>query len=194
MSDFWVSFLANISADGLIAAALYFLLTRPDEKRKARSTARQALALIRKETEQNRERASEYLAALGELTSGPMTEDQYRSIFPLHFTRGAWNAMREGGFLPATEDPAIARSLFTMNELTTIANNNLRKLELVILGDSDANLHLMARTAHESIRLLIPTIEDSLVHLAHSDARHPSPRRRPSVTSAPAPERDGESQ
>ena len=183
MSDFWVNFFANITADGLIAIGLYFVLTRPDERRNARCVALQALGLIRTETQLNRDRATTYLSALTKSIRRPrgatINEAQYRDMFPLHFTRGAWNAMREGGFLPATEDPTIPHSLFTMNELATIANNNLRKLELVLLGESEANLNLMARTAHESVKLLVPALDDVLAKLAAVGIPDPTPAPLP---------------
>ncbi len=95
---FWSNFISNAASSAVIGFVLYWIITRPDEKKSKRERKNQALAMLKIEFVINLERARLYGAALKK-TSG-----DFSALYPLRFTRGAWNALKESGFLPQLED------------------------------------------------------------------------------------------
>ena len=67
MSEFLISFLANLAADSILAVALYFILTQPSEKKKAQAAVSQSLGLIKAEALINISRASAFAMDLSEI-------------------------------------------------------------------------------------------------------------------------------
>lgn len=88
-----MNFLANLASDALLAVAVYFIVTQPGEKRKVQQSQERALGLLKSESELNLSRARAYSSIL----ENPF--DINSKDFPLRFTRGAWNSLRESGFL-----------------------------------------------------------------------------------------------
>jgi hypothetical protein len=98
------------------------IITRPDEKRARRERKSQALAMLKIEFEINVERAKLYGKALQKPARA------FGPLYPLRFTRGAWNALKESGFLPQLEDVTFVYELLRVNEIITAANNKLVKV------------------------------------------------------------------
>ncbi len=161
MDGFWISFLANLASDAILAIAIFVIVTQPGEKRKTRKRNRQSLGLLKAETEINKGRATAYLASLAEL------DDALPQLFPLRFTRGAWNSLRESGFLAGFEDPRLAYFLFRMNETGLVANKNLRRLELAYLEETGGNRRLIADTACANVALFAVLVDKVLALLQH---------------------------
>jgi hypothetical protein len=168
MSDFWTSFLANLLADAILAFALYYILTQPGEKKKAQELRLVSLGLIKSELSTNEQRALTYLTQLDDIMSTlSHTRSSYRKqrlskYFPFRFTRGAWNALREGGFLPNIDKPLLAYSLFAVNELTIVANRSLRRFELVTLGNEDGDPKVFATVARRDVAKLSSALTSAL--------------------------------
>lgn len=127
-SDFWTNFLANISADIIIAVAIYIALTRPIEKRETEARIKQALGMLKSEMIINSERAESHLKIL----NGSVTE--YTKLSTLRYTRGVWNALKESGFLPQLKDPALVYHILRANEAIVIAEKSLHNF---IIADRD---------------------------------------------------------
>ncbi len=133
MDEFWMNFWSNLLADALIAVIVYYALDIPSERRRKReerarraSQIRQTLGLLRAELDVNRSRARSYIQALNR--GSDLSE-----LFPLRFTRGAWNAIKESNILPEISDTNLVYHLLRMNEAALIANKNLRKLQLAYI-------------------------------------------------------------
>ena len=141
MSEFWVNFLANLLADALLAIAVYYAITQPSEKKAKQAQVKQALGLLRMELQTNRLRAEKYIQVLNNRDSDLI------ALFPLRFTRGAWNAVKESNLLPQLNDARLVYYLLRMNELALVANKNLRRLQLSYLEDTGADRFLLAETA-----------------------------------------------
>lgn len=179
MSDFLTNFLANLAADSLLAVALYFIITQPGERKKAQAAVSQALGLIKAEALINVSRSTTIIEGLDKFIlhyrqAGYVGNFDWQvsitTLFPLRYTRGAWNALREGGFLPAINNPHLTYLLFRMNELIVVANNNLRKFELAVLEESEADKGLLAKTAkrdservYEALRRVLTALENQSV-------------------------------
>lgn len=159
MSDFWINFLANLAADALLAFAVYWIVQRPDEARKRQAIRNQALGLLKRETEVNLERAQRYVQFLDHSANALSGE------FPLRYTRGAWNALKESGFLSNLDDPHLAYSLFRMNETALVANRNLRRLQLAFLEETGGDRELLARVARNDSARLLELLYRVLEHL-----------------------------
>jgi hypothetical protein len=52
-------------------------------------------------------------------------ENDLTPYYPLRFTRGAWNALRESGFLPMFDDFGFVYELLRLNEVFVVANKSL---------------------------------------------------------------------
>ena len=143
MNEFLVNFLANVLAEAMLGVAVYYAVTQPRERKSKQTNMRKALGLLMAEIEVNRERAKRYVSALG----ASAIEEEVRRLFPLRFTRGAWNALRESNLLPQLNDAQLVYYLLRMNEASLVANRNLRKLQLACLGDTEADVHQLAETA-----------------------------------------------
>jgi hypothetical protein len=141
VNEFWVNFLANLLADALLAIAVYYAITQPDEKKAKQTQIKQALGLLRIELQTNRLRAEKYIQALDD------QDPDLSVLFPLRFTRGAWNAVKESNLLPKLNDARLIYYLLRMNESALVANKNLRRLQLSYLEDTGADQLLLAETA-----------------------------------------------
>jgi hypothetical protein len=153
MSDFGVNFLSNFLANlvsgALLAFVIYWIVTRPDERKREQASLKQAIGLLKTEIDTNITRAKSYIQALG----SPNAE--IIALLPLRYTRGAWNALKESGFLPKLNDPKLIYYLLRANEATLVANRNLRKFELSHLEGKRETNALLAQTAqNDSIHLL----------------------------------------
>lgn len=157
MNAFLSDFLANLAADALLAIVVYLIVTQPGEKKKSEQRKRRALGLLKSEALINRDRARSYVSSLVDPT-GIQTD-----LFPLRYTRGAWNSLRESGFLPELEDPELAYYLFRMNELGLVANKNLRRFELAHLESTGGRIDILAELARKNsehfLRLLTIVLE-----------------------------------
>lgn len=144
VNEFWINFLANLAADALLAVAVYLIVTQPGEKRKSKQRQIHALGLLKSEAQINQARAESYIASLANPASIETT------IFPLRYTRGAWNALRESGFISELEDPRLVYYLFRMNEIGLIANKNLRRLELAHLEKTGGKIIELAELSRKN--------------------------------------------
>ena len=161
MNEFWVNFLANILAEAILGVAVYFAVTQPKERKSKQTNMRKALGLLMAEVKVNRARARKYVEALG--TSA--VKEEIRNLFPLRFTRGAWNALKESNLLPQLNDAQLVYYLLRMNEAALVANRNLRKLQLAYLGDTEADVDQLAETARrdcEHFLVVSSRVEDIL--------------------------------
>lgn len=153
MEDFLVNFLANLAADALIGIILYIAITQPSEKRAARRRLRQALGLLKAELALNAARARSYIEKIS--VSGD--ELDIEALFPLRFTRGAWNALKESGFLPQINDPRLVYYLLRANEATFVANQHLAKFRSAVLGGDKGIGVLAEKVRQDSEHLLEAT-------------------------------------
>lgn len=141
INEFWINFLANLAADAILAVAIYYIITQPGEKKKEKRTREQSLGLLKAEMQVNEKRARKYIEAL----ENPSPD--IALLFPLRYTRGAWNALKDSGFLSNLEDAVLSYYLFRMNETTLVANKNLRKVQLYYLENTDEDIKLLAEIA-----------------------------------------------
>lgn len=140
-SDFWSNFFSNAGSSAVIGFILYWIITRPDEKKSKQERKNQALAMLKIEFEINLDRARTYGIAL-KRPSG-----DFSALYPLRFTRGAWNALKESGFLPQLEDVGFVYELLRVNEIITIANNSLLKVRNAKADKDKTKLDINARKA-----------------------------------------------
>lgn len=126
--DFWSNFMSNAASSAVIGIVLYWLITRPDEKKTTEQRRAQALAMLKIEFAKNLERAEIYAKVL------QSPEQDLTPYYPLRFTRGAWNALRESGFLPQLEDVKFVYDLLQVNEVITVANSSLMSVRRAKIG------------------------------------------------------------
>ena len=113
-----------------------------------------SLGLLKAEIQVNHKRARAYVRALTE------PSETIVSLFPLRYSRGAWNALKEIGVFSDLDDARLKYYLFRMNEATLVANKNLRKLQLAYLEDTDeGNLDLLVETAQQETRLVLRVLD-----------------------------------
>lgn len=117
--DFWSNFISNAGSSVVIGFVLYWIITRPDEQKATKKRRTQALAMLKIEFQTNLKRARQYSNAL------KTPENDLTPLYPVHFTRGAWNALRESGFLTQLEDMELVYELLRVNEVITVANSSL---------------------------------------------------------------------
>jgi hypothetical protein len=153
MSEFWINFFANLASDALLAVVIYFIVTQPGEKRKSELRRSRALGLLKSEAEINHRRAISYVAGLSE------DNTVITAAFPMRFTRGAWNALRESGFIAGMDDPTLAYDLFRMNELGLVANKNLRRLELAHLEETGGKVSELGELARKNCEGYLSVLE-----------------------------------
>lgn len=139
--DFWSNFISNAASSAVIGFVLYWIITRPDEKKAKEERKNQALAMLKIEFEINVERARLYGNALKK-PSG-----DFAPLYPLRFTRGAWNALKESGFLPQLEDVKFIYELLRANEIITVASNSLLKVRNAKAENQKAKLNIFAKKA-----------------------------------------------
>ena len=140
-SDFWSNLISNAASSAVIGFVLYWIITRPDEKKARLDRKNQALAMLKIEFEINLERARAYETALKK------PPKDFASLYPLRFTRGAWNALKESGFLPQFEDVEFIYELLRVNEVITVANNSLLKVRNAQADNQKTKLTTYAKKA-----------------------------------------------
>ena len=160
MDSFWSSFLANLLADALMAVTIYLIITQPGEKRRAVKRRLQALGLLKSEVETNLTRVRVIAESINF-----SHEDDLRC--PLRFTRGAWNALRDSGFISERDDPRLAYSLFRMNEINMVATDNLRLLwERANLEDESKRTNSLRNTCLRNCKSLEIALVDVLQRMS----------------------------
>lgn len=125
---FWSNFISNAGSSAVIGAFLYWLITRPDEKKAANQRRDQALSMLKIEFQVNLERVKQY----GDVLKSP--EQDLAPYYPLRLTRGAWNALKESGFLPQFEDVGFVYELLRLNEIIVVANKTLSQVRSAKVG------------------------------------------------------------
>ncbi len=157
--DFWANFISNAGSSAVIGFILYWIITRPDEKKARQERKNQALSMLKIEFEINLERARLYRDAL------KRTSSDFSTLYPLRFTRGAWNALKESGFLPQLEDVGFVYELLRVNEVITVANNSLLKVRNAKADKEKTKLNMYANKAVKEcsqIEILMPPILEKL--------------------------------
>jgi hypothetical protein len=155
--EFWTGLSANVISDILLGAIIFLAVTQPGDKKKQKQRLASALGLLKLEMETNCDRANSYE------TNVNGREENLDELYPLRFTRGAWNALRESNFLPHLDDPFLVYHLLRMNEVTVVANNNLSKYRSALAKKEDATL-LSERVKKDSHQLQ-KYIKPALHHL-----------------------------
>lgn len=132
--NFWSDIISNAVASAIIGYILYWVITRPDEKKANSKRRDQALAILRVELKINFERAELYKK---ELINEKL---DISSLSPFRFTRGAWNALKESGFLPQLDDISFVYQLLRVNEILVIANSSLSTIRRLKTDSKESNL------------------------------------------------------
>jgi len=132
--NFSSDIISNAVASAIIGYILYWVITRPDEKKANSKRRDQALAILRVELTINFERAELYKK---ELRNEKL---DISSLSPFRFTRGAWNALRESGFLPQLDDISFVYQLLRVNEILVIANSSLSTIRRLKTDGKESNL------------------------------------------------------
>jgi hypothetical protein len=133
--------------DIIIAIAVFIAITRPNEKIEARARVRQALGLLKAEMETNATRARHYNQTLGD------KDADLKTLSRLRYTRGAWNALKESGFLPQLNDAQLVYHLLRVNETLVVADSSLYKV-LIAVRDRKGTRSLVQIAKHDTERLL----------------------------------------
>lgn len=139
--DFWSNLISNAASSAVIGFILYWVITRPDEQKVTDKRRAQALAMLRIEFKTDLERAKQYTIALQH------PEDDLASYYPLRFTRGAWNALKESGFLPQIEDVSFVYELLRVNEIITVANSSFSTVRKSKADNKKVKLNRYAKKA-----------------------------------------------
>ncbi len=154
--DFWSSLISNAASTAVIGFVLYWIITRPDERKTRQERRNQALAMLKIEFEINLERARLYSPVLKK------PPKDFALLYPLRFTRGAWNALKESGFLPQLEDVEFVYELLRVNEVITVANNGLLKVRNAKAENQKAKLNTYSKKAEREClqieALLVPIL------------------------------------
>jgi hypothetical protein len=169
--EFWLNFISNAASSAVIGFVLYWIITRPDEKKSKQERKNQALAMLKIEFEINLERARLYGGAL------KRTSSDFSALYPLRFTRGAWNALKESGFLPQLEDVGFVYELLRVNEVITVANNSLLKVRNAKADKEKAKLNTYAKKAVKEcaqIEILMPPIVEKLESMKLPEVKLPA--------------------
>jgi len=153
MNEFWINFLANISADTLLAIAIYIIVTQPSERQKQKRNRNQSMGLLKAEILVNHHRAKDYIKTLSVLKS------DISELFPLRFSRGAWNALKDSGFLASIENPILSYLIFRMNESSLVANKDLRRYEIAIIDKNEYNLDKLTNIAINDTKSMLTILE-----------------------------------
>lgn len=163
INEFWVNFFSNLAADALIGIAVYIAVTQPGERRAAQKRLGQALGLLKAELETNAARANTYI----EKISASKDDASLEALFPLRFTRGAWNALKESGFLPQLNDARLVYYLLQANELTVVANRSLSKYRNA--APDDENIGAFVEKARRDSQHLLEALSPLISILAKMD-------------------------
>lgn len=168
--DFWSNFISNAGSSAVIGFILYWIITRPDEKKARQERKNQALAMLKTEFEIDLERARLYGGAL------KRTSSDFSTLYPLRFTRGAWNALKESGFLPQLEDVGFVYELLRVNEVITVANNSLLKVRNAKANKEKTKLNTYANKAVKEcsqLEILMPPILKKLESMKLPEVKLP---------------------
>lgn len=157
--DFLTNFLANVLSDMLLAIVLYVAITRPRERKIEQERINQTLGLLKSEFEINASRTKAYIQALSRPGGNIST------LFPLRYTRGAWNALKESGFLQQLNDVRLVYLLLRVNEASLVANKNLRRFQLAFLEDTGGDMELLAEAARQDSERLLRILNATLLLL-----------------------------
>jgi hypothetical protein len=142
--SFWSNFISNAGSSAVIGFVLYWIITRPDEKKATDQRRAQALSMLKIEFKTNLQRARLYSEAL------KSPDDDLTSFYPLRFTRGAWNALKESGFLPQFENVAFVYELLRLNEVIVVANKTLSSVRSAKVGK---NMKIkLARSSKKAVK------------------------------------------
>lgn len=139
--SFWSNLISNAASSAIIGFFLYLAITRPDEQKANKKRRDQALSMLKIEFSINRERAKLYAEALKNPQSG------FSALYPLRFTRGAWNALKESGFLPQLDDVAFVYELLRVNEIIIVADSSLSTVRRSKADNKKTKLNTYARKA-----------------------------------------------
>ncbi len=126
--DFWSNFISNAGSSAVIGLVVYWIITRPDEKKVVDQRRAQALSMLKIEFRVNLERVGQY----GEALKTP--EQDLTPFYPLRLTRGAWNALKESGFLPQLENVGFVYELLRLNEVVVVTNKTLSMVRSAKVG------------------------------------------------------------
>ncbi len=157
--DFWSNFISNAISSAIIGYILYMAITRPDEQKENIKRCNQALSMLKFEFKLNLDRARKYSEAL----KNP--KRNLGGLYPLRFTRGAWNALKESGFLPQFDDVPFVYELLRVNEVIVVADSTLSKVERLTAENKKTNLNKYAKKAVEECSQLEAYLIPILVKL-----------------------------
>ena len=163
MNEFLINFFANLAADALIGIAVYIAITQPSERKIAQKRLEQALGLLKAELEINATRANTYI----EKISASKDDASLEALFPLRFTRGAWNALKESGFLPQVNDARLVYYLLRANELIVVANRSLSKYRNA--APDDENIGTIVEKARRDSQHLLEALRPLISLLSKMD-------------------------
>jgi hypothetical protein len=107
--------------------------------------------MLKEEAQINATRAREYVDALGNPSA------DLRAHFPLRYTRGAWNALKESGFLPQLQDPRLVYQLLAANEMIVVADASLLRIRKAQRGGKSGRS--LARVAKQDSERLLHELE-----------------------------------
>jgi hypothetical protein len=125
--DFWVSFLANLSADFIIGIILYFILTNLPEKRKEKEILIKGLTNFREEIKVNQEkRIPRLIEDLKKLPGGVIENSQ------LMLAQNAWESLKVTGLLPRIKNVNLVHNIFQLEEQINETNHLLHEVEELV--------------------------------------------------------------
>jgi hypothetical protein len=161
-ADFWSNLISNGASSAVIGIILYWIITRPDEKKSSDKRRNSALSMLEMEFKTNLERAHIYSSVLA-------NSDAHTDLYPFRFTRGAWNALKESGFLPQFEDVYFVFDLLHVNENIVLANRSFSKLRRLQIADKEEAFQHMARKANKECKQIEELINPILSYLDEMD-------------------------
>lgn len=161
MSDLLANFIANLGADVVLGIVLFFIITRPRERKARKERISQALSLLKSELELNEARARENLEKLDKHSASD-------AQLPLRHTRGAWNALKESGLLLEVDDLKLVYYLFRVNEITYATNVSLRRSNFAAMGGRGDPVKMREQATFDSKRLL-EALPPALMELGQLD-------------------------
>ena len=125
--DFWVSFLANLTADFIIGIILYFILTNLPEKRKEKEILVKGLANFRDEIIVNQEkRIPRLIEELKKLPGGVIEYSQFM------LAQNAWESLKVTGLLPKIKNVKLVHNIFQLEEQMNETNILLHEVQQLV--------------------------------------------------------------
>lgn len=93
-------------------------------------------------------------------------ENDLTPLYPLRFTRGAWNALKESGFLPQLTDVTFVYELLSLNEVIVVANKSLASVRSAKVGKNmKTKLVRSAKKAVKECTQIETSLESILVKM-----------------------------